>query len=263
MLYTFFSRLFVFKKPVRQVAITKRTNLFNKHSVIYLVACIAMMCSSWDSKAQLSVAFTGMQTSASSTYTFAALIKPFANAELGKGWYQKVMISNSNYHYQKTISNTATEISANAPGIEAGVGHAWRHEKWTLDLSTTLGYRHISLSPVTPAEDQHGGIITLKPQIQSRLQLSPVFDADLIAYHALGQHINFTRVRLGWKPTQTWRAGFELAQIDGRTYYISQRGLFAALPLANNYVVELSAGRNDPADRAASNYAGFGLSKVF
>lgn len=251
------------KKPVRQAVISKRRSSFNKLSIIHLAIGMAMMSASWDSLAQASVAFTGVQTAASSTYAYAGVIKPFENAELGKGWYRKAMISNSNYHYQKTISALATEITASAPGIEAGAGYAWKHEKWTFDLSATVGYRHISLSPVAPAGDQNGGIVTFNPQIQSRIQLSPFFDADLIANYAFGQHGSYARARLGWKPVETWRVGFELAQIDGRTYHTDQRGLFAALPLANNYVLELIAGRTDPEDRAASNYAGIAVSRVF
>ena len=261
--YAFLLGAIPFKKPLKQIIISKRRSAFNKLFFMHIAFGVAMMSASWDSKAQLSVAFTGVQAAATSTYAYAGLIKPFENAELGKGWYKKVLISHSNYHYQKTITGTGTEITANIPGIEAGAGHAWKYEKWTLDLSATVGYRHIRLSPVTPAGDQHGGIVTLTPQIQSRVELTSVFDADLIANYALGQHGSYARVRFGWKPTQTWRAGIELAQIDGRTYHTNQRGLFASLPLPKNYSVELSAGRTNPQDSAASNYAGLAVSKVF
>ncbi len=258
----FLGRAILIKRPAKQ-ALTHRSRTSSPLVTITLVIGLAAICTSKDSHAQLSVAFGGIQSAASSNYAYAGWIQPFDNAELGKGWYRKVMLSNSNYRYTKNLSGTDTDIAASVPGIEGGAGHIWRSEKWLIDLSATLGYQHIRLSPVIPPGDQHGGMVTLRPQIQSTVRFTPGWDADLIANYAIGQHASFIRTRFGWKPTQTWRAGIELAEVDGRTYHIQQRGLFLAVPLENNFAIELSAGRADPRDRAASNYGGIAMSKVF
>ena len=206
---------------------------------------------------------SGLQVAAKSTYAFATAIVPFSDARLGQGWYQKAGISWMAYRYDGSLNGNSSEVKATAPGIEAGIGHMWNSEKSGLDLSATLGYRHISISPFVPAGDRAGNVLTLNPQIQARQQLSTATDADLLANYAIGLGSSFVRTRLGWKPAAGWRTGVEGIWQDGKNYRVTQQGLFLMKSLASGMTLEINGGQAKPENESASAYIGFTVSRTY
>ncbi len=215
------------------------------------------------SRAEDTLMIAGIQGSSQSSYSYVGLIQPLEKSALGKGWYRKFMFSHLTYRYLQTNPNTGATIHATAPGLEGGFGHAWSGSRWSFDLSATVGYRHISLSPTSPATDDKGSIFTLNPQIQARYQFTEKLDADLLANHSLGQGSTYARERLGWRLASGTRIGPELIQVNGKTYHNTQMGLFASMPLANSWTVELNAGRSHSQTLGNATYAGIGIAKVF
>lgn len=241
-------------------------NLTEKKRKHFFLACLAgglIVLSANPSRAEDKLGIAGIQGSSLSSYSYIGLIQPLEKSELGKGWYKKILISHLTYRYKQTQPNTGAEINATAPGIEAGFGHVWTGTRWTADLSATLGYRHISLSPVSPAGDDAGSVITLNPQIQYRYQFTEKFDADLLVNHAIGQGSTYARERLGWRVMSGTRIGPELIQVDGKTYHNTQTGLFASVPLAHSWTLEFNAGRSHSQTLGNATYGGVGLAKVF
>jgi hypothetical protein len=59
------------------------------------------------------------------------------------------------------------------------------------------------------------------------------------------------------------RIGPELIQVNGKTYHNTQAGLFASMPMANSWTVELSAGRSHSQTLSNATYGGIGIAKVF
>ena len=122
----------------------------NKHIALATLVLLPLlsMLASLPCKAQANnnLVIAGVQTSEKSTYAFSMAIVPFGDARLGQGWYQKAGVSWLTYRYDGTINSNTREVSAKAPGIEAGIGHMWNNEGSRLDLSATLGYRHIVIS---------------------------------------------------------------------------------------------------------------------
>lgn len=214
-------------------------------------------------RAEDKLIIAGIQGSSQSSYSYVGLIQPLEKSELGKGWYRKFLFSHLTYRYLQTNPNTGTTIHATAPGLEGGFGHVWSGSRWSVDLSATVGYRNISLSPISPASDDKGSIFTLNPQIQARYQFSEKLDADLLANHSLGQGSTYARERLGWRLTSGTRIGPELIQVNGKTYHNTQMGLFASMPLANNWTLELNAGRSHSQTLGDATYGGIGIAKVF
>ena len=253
---------------LQKIASTKNSDYFfssAKHSekisyVFFSVIILELgLCSS--SYAEPVLAIAGSQYSANSTYSYAGFVQPLKNAELGSGWYRKVFTSYLTYNYKDSASGT--EIHASAPGIEGGFGRAWKTEKWDMDLSATLGYRHINLSPFAPISDKSGNVVTLNPMLQARYRFNQKFDVDIIATHSLGQSSSYARERLGWTSSSGMRFGPEFIQVIGPTYHNTQLGLFAAMPLKNGASLEFSAGRIQPRDGGSSAYIAIGLTKVF
>lgn len=205
----------------------------------------------------------GLQTSSKSTYAYSMAIVPLGDARLGQGWYQKAGLSWLTYRYDGTLNGNTQEVSATAPGIEAGIGHMWNYESSRLDLSATLGYRHIGIAPFIPAGDRSGNVFTLNPQIQASRQLSSRIDVDLLANYAIGLDSSFTRTRLGWKPESGWRTGLEGIWQEGRNYRISQHGLFLSKTLASGMTVEINAGQAKLENESASAYVGLTFASTY
>ena len=171
---------------------------FIQFSLFFLFATLIALTSPI-LRAQDQLIIAGIQGSSQSSYSYLGLIQPLEKSALGKGWYRKILISHLTYRYLQTNPNTGITIHATAPGIEGGFGHAWSGTLWSIDLSATVGYRNISLSPISPAADDKGGIFILNPQIQARYQFTEKLDADLLANHSLGQGSTYARERLGWR----------------------------------------------------------------
>lgn len=237
-------------RPARQISASVLA------ATLSLLACA-------ESHAQASLYLAGIQTSSTTTYTYVEQVKPLAGATLGQGWYSKARLSWLDYNYAVTQNNADVKVSANAPGLEAGMGYAWQSKDFRVDLSASAGYRYLSLKPALPADEKTGGIFTLKPQVQARWQMHPLLDADLIADTTIGMHSAFVRSRLGWRAHPDWRIGVESMQQNGSNYRIRQTGLFAATPLSNGVGLEFNTGRTEPRDGQAGNYLGVGLSRVY
>ena len=239
----------------------------NKHIALATLALLPLLSllASVPCKAETNnnLVIAGVHTSAKSTYAFSMAIVPFGDARLGQGWYQKAGVSWLTYRYDGTLNSNTREVSASAPGIEAGIGHMWNNEGSRLDLSATLGYRHIGMTPFTPSGDRTGNVFTVNPQIQASRQLSSSIDAELLANYAIGLESSFTRARLGWKPVAEWRTGLEGIWQEGKNYRITQQGLFLSRTLASGMTLEINAGQAKPQNDSASAYIGLSLVSTY
>lgn len=235
----------------------------NQNKFIAIAALALLLSQPCMAEQNNRLAVAGVQIAAKSSYAFATAIVPLANARLGQGWYQKAGLNWMNYRYDGSLDGNSTEVRATAPGLEAGIGHMWNSEKSGLDLSATIGYRHIGIAPFVPAGDRAGNVFTLNPQLQARHQLSTVVDADLLANYAIGMHSSFVRTRLGWKPVAGWRTGVEGIWQDGRNYHVTQQGLFLMKTLASGMTLEINGGQARPEDKSASAYVGMTVSTTY
>lgn len=210
------------------------------------------------------VFIAGTQYSADSSYTYAGVVKPMAGSELGRGWYNTAILSWLTYRYDSTDpAGISTEVRASSPGIEAGVGYGWKEEGLALTLSTSLGYRHTRVEPFVPANEKTGSILTLSPQLQLTVSLTPHLAASTLTSYAFGQKSAYARGRLMWQFDERWSAGLQETYQKGPNYRSTQHGLVLARDLANGYVLEGSAGISHPRDGDDSGYVSFGLSRSF
>jgi len=209
------------------------------------------------------VMFGGIQGSARSAYTYLGAITPIAGAELGMGPYGKALISWLDYRYDSSELGPVTEINARGPGLELGGGYAWRFERGTVDLSATIGYRDLRVTPFIPTDQKSGGVLTLNPQVAASTRLSDAMDADLLANYSIGLGSSWARTRIGAKPAGSWRAGVEAIFVDGSNYSTRQQGVFVSLPIDTTTSLEFSVGRAKSSGETASTYAGFAFARNF
>lgn len=209
------------------------------------------------------VAFGGAQAGPRNDYAYLGMIQPLPGAELGRGLYAKAVLSRLGYRYDSADNGPVTEVNARGPGIEIGAGYTWKHEHSNIDLSATVGYRNLDVTPFVPSRQESGSVLTLNPQLSALTQLTDNVSADLIANYAIGLGSSWARARVGTQPSGNWRAGVEAIFLDGRTYQTRQQGIFLSLPLDASSALEISVGRSKPGDDAAGTYVAVGFSFTF
>ena len=210
-----------------------------------------------------SVVFSGAEGSAKGGYGYVGTVIPMAGEELGRGWYYKTVASMVHYHFESSDRGATEEVSGRSLGIEGGVGHAWQFGPRRLDLSATLGYRRIRLSPFEPRDEKTGDIITFTPQVMAYTPLAGAWDADLIANYSFGLGSSFVRLRGGFKPAEGWRAGVETKRLRGETYETHTGGVFLSVPLNKRVTLDMTAGREKPRDDPSVSYGGVAFVVVF
>ena len=237
----------------------------HRHSWSLTLRLSAVICASaLGAAAQAeNVVFSGMEGSSNSRYSYLGAVMPMEGEALGRGWYRKVVVSMIRYRFSSTERGPTEDVHGTVPGIEGGVGHVWRYGARTLDLSATVGYRDIRLSPFEPRDEQTGQVMTLNPQLMAYTPLAGRFDADLIANYALGLGSSFARLRAGFRPAERWRTGIETKHLRGDHYETRAVGVFLSIPLSHKFTLDLTAGREKPRDEPVVSYGGMAFSVVF
>lgn len=236
-----------------------------KQSLLWPMLALALSASTDAARAELptAVVFGGAQAGPRNDFAYLGMVQPLPGAELGRGLYAKAVLSRLGYRYDSADNGPVTEVSARGPGIEIGGGHAWKHERSTIDLSATVGYRNLDVTPFVPSRQESGSVLTLNPQLSASTRLTDTVSTDLIANYAIGLGSSWARARVGTQPSGSWRAGVEAIFLDGRTYQTRQQGVFLSLPLDASSAVEISVGRSKPRDDAAGTYVAVGFSFTF
>jgi hypothetical protein len=232
-------------------------------TVAALLAAVGAAHAQAPAPAPANIFIGGVQYSPDSSYTYAGLLRPMAGGTLGEGWYHKVIASWLTYRYDTTIGGRDMEIRAKAPGLEAGVGYGWKGEGYTFNLSGAIGYRHVRVEPVVPANEKTGSVWTFNPQLQGSVTLAPNVEASTIASYAFGQETAYAQARLAWKPSGTWFIGLQETYLKGQNYRINQHGIVFGRGLGNGYAIEASVGRSRPRNDDSTGYVALGLSRVF
>jgi hypothetical protein len=210
-----------------------------------------------------SVVFSGVEGSSLSTHAYLGFIMPAEGERLGNGWYRKFVGSSTKYVYQNSEQGPVVDIDGRLNGIDAGAGRAWRFENSSLDLSATIGYRDVRLSPYEPTSDKAGNLFTFNPQLMLSRQLSHAVDTDLIANYASATSSGFVRARIGMRTSEVYRVGLEGKWLNGRNYQVKKQGLFVAMRVSEKLTLELNAGKEEPDDRNTTTYAGIAIATTF
>lgn len=236
-----------------------------KKTLTETAVVLALSAASGAALAELptAVMFGGAQAGPRNDYAYLGMIQPLPGSELGLGPYAKAVFSWLDYRYDSSDAGPVTEVRSRGPGIDVGAGYAWRYERGTLDLSATLGYRDLQVTPFVPSRQESGSVLTLNPQLSASTRLTDSVSADLIANHAIGLGSSWARARVGTQPSGSWRAGVEAIFLDGRNYRTRQQGVFLSLPLDGATSFEISVGRSKPRDDAAGTYVAVGFARTF
>lgn len=205
----------------------------------------------------------GVQASSLGGYAYAGVIKPFAGARLGEGWFHRSVASVLTYRYDATLQGRTRNVHARAPGLEVAVGRAWSGERASLELSAGVGLRYTRLSPVDPDSDVRGTQWAFTPQLIARQAFTQSVDGDVLASYSAGPNSRYVRARLGARPADWgWRMGLESTLSSGESYRQVGVGLFGARSLVSGLSLEVSAGRLRSRDGKEDPYIAVGVAKA-
>jgi len=210
-----------------------------------------------------SVVFSGVEGSSSTSHGYLGFIAPVSGKHLSDGWYKKFVLSSTAYEYQNDEQGTPVTIEGRSNGMDVGLGRNWRSRSAIADLSATIGYRDVKLSPYAPGNDKAGKLLTFNPQLMLWSELSSGIDTDLLMTYATGTASSFVRARIGMHPTQSYRVGIERKWLNGRNYSVGKTGLFIAFKIRQSVRLELNVGREDLESKESMTYAGIAISRSF
>lgn len=188
--------------------------------------------------------FGGAQTSGTSSYSYLGALKPFEGSRLGEGTFHRTIASWLAYEYETTLSGRRTMVKARAPGIETGVGHAWKRGATQWEASLSVGVRDTDIDPGEVDNDVRGVKGSLTPQVAFQHPLWDGIQAEGRASYSFGPQDRYAMARLvgtTWLPG--WRTGVQVSHQEGQTYRNVSAGLFAGKDLAGGWRLELGAGQ--------------------
>lgn len=230
--------------------------------VMQVLALAISLLTGSHAKAQ-SIIFSGIEGSSSTSHGYLGFIMPLTKKQLSDGLYKKFVISSTGYGYHNDERGSQVFIDGRSNGIDAGLGRTWRSRSAVADLSATIGYRDVKLSPYAPTSDKAGNLLTFNPQLMLWSELSSGIDTDLLATYATGTASSFVRARIGMRPQESYRVGIERKWLNGRNYTVGKTGLFIALKIGPSVHLELNAGREDPEGKRSVAYGGIAISTSF
>lgn len=209
-----------------------------------------------------SLMIAGTTLSNTSSYTYVGMVDPLGGGEIGKGWFASYIGSYLTYDYQTLVGAALTDISATAPGLDAGLGYAWSDSNYWLNISAMLGYRDFSLDPDVPTETPRGGQEALTLQLQWDRQWQSGINLNLLTSYSAGPDTSFLRLRMARAAFDGWRLGPEFVYQKGENYQIDQLGLVVYRPRPN-WSWEFALGESTNQDGESGAYLTVALVKPF
>lgn len=204
----------------------------------------------------------GAQSSSESSYSYLGVIRPVWGGTVGDGWFGKAVASWLTYRYATVMVGRDVDVRASAPGIDSGLGYAWRRGALSGDVSLAVGVRNARLRPDVTTDRPKGTRVTLTPQMAARYDPTPSAYADMLASYSFGTRGSFVRARLALRPASAWRAGLEGTVAEGADYRTVQRGVFAGTDAGAGWSIELHAGQARARDGHRAPYGGLSVSKM-
>lgn len=232
----------------------------NKFFILGVLLSVAS--SSYAQEKTQNLWLAGTQQSKNDGYSFAGVILPLSGSQLGKGAYQRHFVSHLHYAYNSGERGSDERVKAQAPGIESALGYIWSNEHYFLDLSAGLGLRHSRFRPFTPNDEHDGWRIDLTPQLQAGYNLTPQWQASMIASTGLRQKSIFLRARLSHQYGD-WKTGLQAAHLEGKNYRTRQYSVFAAYRFSTGLELELGIGRNKPKADPSGHLLSLNLNQTF
>lgn len=204
--------------------------------------------------AQKGVVLTGMEASRDNHYAYLGTVLPLSGQHLGQGFVQRYWLDYVAYRYEKT---PAEEIDATVSAVEAALGYQKSSARGWWGAYLGARYANTRLSPRDPDNNDRGGRLRAKLQVEGEKEVGAGWRVNGIASHLLGDANYWTRLRLQTTLRNQWHIGPEMIAQGDSNYSAYKVGAFLGnIKLGAPSALTLKAGVSKPEDDSASLYAG-------
>jgi hypothetical protein len=226
---------------------------------ICLAACLAALPAvaqtgeAQTGETQTGVVLTGVEAGSATHSAYLGAVLPLPGSTLGKGWVQRYWLDYTAYRYEKTAR---VDIDAKVAGLEAALG--WQGSAGADWWAAYVGarYGHTRLTPDDPANEDRGGKLGLKLQLEGETALSSAWRLNGVASHRVGQSDYWLRLRAQTGLGQL-RLGPELVVQGDPVYRIVKLGVHVGgIPLGRDAVLTVKAGASKLNSDPLGAYAG-------
>ena len=193
-------------------------------------------------------------------YTFAALIMPFPNNNLGDGFVQKYWVDFIGYDYVGDVDT----IKATAPGVEGALGYQMSGPVWWCSAYAGLRYSNTRLSPDNPESRTRGSQTRVKLQVEGERTIASRWKINAIGSYILKSDSYFIRWRGAHRIYKQVYTGPEMVVLGDPDYRIWQWGWFAAgFEPAPKWTAGIKAGVKKIEKAQTGGYLGIELTRLF
>lgn len=204
--------------------------------------------------AQEKVALAGAEVSHDSQYAYLGMLLPLPGQQLGKGFVQRYWLDYIAYQYDKTSVQT---IEARIAGGEAALGYQQSNAGSWWGVYMGARYGNTRLRPDDTGNDDRGGRLRAKLQLEGETDVGAGWRINGIASHLVGDANYWARLRLQTTLRNQLRVGPEVIVQGDSNYSAYKVGAFVGnIMLTPSAALTLKAGVNKPQDAAAALYAG-------
>lgn len=209
------------------------------------------MTSAW---AQKGVVLTGMEASRDNQYAYLGTVLPLSGQHLGHGFVQRYWLDYVAYRYEKT---PVEEIDTTVSSVEAALGYQQSNAVGWWGAYLGARYANTRLSPSDPDNDDRGGRLRAKLQVEGEREVGAGWRVSGIASHLLGDATYWTRLRLQTTLRNQWHIGPEVIAQGDSNYSAYKVGVFLGnIKLGASSALTLKAGVSKPEDDSTSLYVG-------
>ncbi|MFN3543944.1 MAG: cellulose biosynthesis protein BcsS [Thiobacillus sp.] len=204
--------------------------------------------------AQDAVALAGAEAGKGNGYAYLGTVLPLPGNRLGNGWVQRYWLDYTSYRYEK---GPGAEIDATVVGGEAALGfqESGASGWWAAYLGARYG--NTRLSPDDPTNEDEGGRLRAKLQLEGETAVSPSWRLNGIVSHLVGHSSYWLRVRAETTLGNGLRVGPEFVAQGDPNYRLHTLGVFVGgIKAGRNAALTLKGGLSKLESDSAGAYVG-------
>lgn len=217
---------------------------------ICLAACLVAL----PADAQTGVVLAGVEAGSDTHSAYLGTVLPLGGGALGQGWVQRYWLDYTAYRYEKTPGQ---DIDARVTGLEAALGFQGGAgaDSWSAYLGGHYG--NTQLSPDDPFNENRGGDVSIKLQLEGETALSSAWRVNGIASHLIGQSNYWLRLRAQTMLHNQLLLGPELIVQGDPLYRLVKLGAYVGgIKLGRDAALTVKVGASKLNSDSAGVYAG-------
>lgn len=208
----------------------------------------------WPALAQERVALAGVEAGRDSQYAYLGMLQPVPGQTMGHGLVQRYWLDYTGYRYEKAPGQ---DIDAEVAGVEAALGLQGGSDTGWWGAYLGARYGNTWLDPKDYDNDDRGGKLYAKLQLEGETAVSPGWRINGIVSYLVGESSFWSRVRLQTRAANQLLFGPELVAQGDPLYRLYKLGVFVGgIQVGHGAALTVKAGLSKLDSDSASAYGG-------